>query len=73
MPLATTALATTLKQVFRDAKDEQWSSDQVADALAAAFESFVKTGDVVGVTVDVRDSGNNPLGTGTQTGAGTIE
>lgn len=73
MPLDTDALSTALETTFNDAKDNAWSTDAVAAAIAAAIADFVKSGDVVGVTVDVTDLADLPLGTGTQTGTGQIE
>src|SRR5262249_33936696 len=45
---------------------------QLAQDLAAAIDTFVRSGDVLQVTVQVKDNANNVLGTGTQTGNGKI-
>jgi len=73
MPLDKVTLAKTLKQLFKDAKDNNWESDQVAGELTDAIDQFVRSGDVVQVTVDVRDSSNVLIGTGTQTGTGKVQ
>lgn len=69
MALDKTALAASLKDTFLRAKEETWSSDQVADALADALETFVRGGEVNGVQVEVRNSGGSVIGTGTQSTA----
>lgn len=66
-------LANAFRQTFQQAKDEAWSSDQVAEALADAIDAFVRSGDVVGITTEVRDAGNTLIGTGVQTGTGSTE
>lgn len=73
MPLSTDALATAFKTTFKDAQDQEWRSDEVAEALATAIGEFVKSGDVTQITVDVQDPNGIPLGTGTQSGSGRIE
>ncbi len=73
MALDKNDLADRLKTTFKRSKEEEWSSDQVADELADAIDAFVRGGDVVNVTVDVSDFTNNPIGTGTQTGVGSIQ
>ena len=73
MALNQSTLSQALKNTFSQAKANSWTSDQVADALAAAINSFVASADVVGVTVNVVSAANQPLGTGTQTGTGKLQ
>jgi hypothetical protein len=73
MPLDQNSLSQALKSTFSQSKANSWSSDQVADALATAIFNFVTGADVVGVTVNVVNSSNQPIGTGTQTGAGKLQ
>ncbi len=73
MPLDQSTLAQALKTAFSQAKANSWSSDQVADAMAAAIDTFVIGADVVGVTVNVVSPTNQPLGTGSQTGTGKLQ
>ena len=73
MPLDKDTLTTTIKTTFQTAKEENWTADQVAEALANAIDACVRSGDVTGITTDVRDFADNPIGTGTQTGTGKIE
>jgi hypothetical protein len=73
MPLNKPGLKNEIKAMFDNAKSQNWNTDQLATALAEAIDRFVRSADVKGVTVDVKDSASNPLGTGTQTGAGTLE
>jgi len=80
MPLDTAALQTAVKAAFKKAKDTPPPGDpaqadqvqeqiltQLAQDLAAAIDTFVKSGDVTGVTVQVRNTSNVLIGTGTQT------
>jgi hypothetical protein len=66
-----TTLAAALRTNFKKGKDEEWSADQAADALAKAIADTVHTyvggARVTGVQSQVRDPGNNVIGTGTQT------
>jgi hypothetical protein len=73
MALNQSTLSQALKDTFSKAKANSWSSDQVADALAAAINSFVVSADVVGITVNVVNPSNQPIGTGTQTGTGKLQ
>lgn len=73
MPLNQSSLAQALKTTFSNSKANSWSSHQVADALAAAINTFVSGADVVGVTVNVVSTTNQALGTGTQTGTGKLQ
>jgi hypothetical protein len=70
MALDQNKLSQQLKDTFKSAKDNSWSSDQVADALAGAINTFVLGAEVVGVTVNVVNNANQPIGTGTQSGTG---
>jgi hypothetical protein len=71
MALDSAQLATNFIQVFKDGKDAA-NSDVVAQALADAIHAYVSAATVNGVTVNVVDSGGNPLGSGTQTTPVTI-
>jgi phosphoenolpyruvate carboxylase len=73
MALNKSQLAQLLKTTFQSAKDNAWSSDQVADALADAINTFVLTADVTGVQVSVVNTNNVNIGTGTQTGTGKLQ
>ncbi len=73
MALDKNALAQALKDTFNNAKANSWSSDQVSDALATAIDTYVTGAAVVGVSVNVVNSGNQPIGTGAQTGTGTLQ
>jgi hypothetical protein len=46
---------------------------QLAVDLFNAIDAFVKTGDVVGISVAVKDLSNNPIGAGAQTGTGKMQ
>ncbi len=81
MALDKNQLAAAIKAAFDAAqaaeKADAESSDQfmqrigklVADGIAAAVDTYVRAAEVGGVKVDVVGPGNQPLGTGTQTGA----
>ena len=74
MPLDRNALADALKAAFQQGLDDPaWTKDDAAEALADAIDAYVRAAEVVGVTVDVVDAGNNPIGTGAQTGTGTLQ
>lgn len=81
MALNTSQLAAQIKAAFDAAqaatKAEGESTEQfmqrvgklVADGIAAAVDTYVRAAEVKGVTVAVTAPGNQPVGTGTQTGA----
>jgi hypothetical protein len=86
MPLDTAALQSSIKSAFKKAKDTPPPADpgqadqaqeqiltQLAQDLAGAVNTFVRSGDVVQVSVQVKDNANTVIGTGTQTGAGKIQ
>ncbi len=73
MALDQTKLSQALKDTFSSAKANSWSSDQVADSLATAINAFVTSADVVGVSVNVVNPANQPIGTGTQSGTGKLQ
>ena len=73
MALSKPQLAQALKTAFQSAKDNAWSTDQVADALADAINTFVLGADVAGVTVSVVNPSNVVIGSGTQTGTGKLQ
>jgi hypothetical protein len=73
MPLDKDGLRTAIKDTFNSAYAQNWSQDQVATALANAIDTYVRSGDIVHVTVQVTDPTNKVIGTGTQTGVGKIQ
>lgn len=73
MSLDRNKLSQDLKTAFKNAKDNSWSSDQAADAIATAIDGYVKAAVVSGVHVNVVNPTNQPIGTGTQTGTVTIQ
>ncbi|WP_163993092.1 hypothetical protein [Pyxidicoccus caerfyrddinensis] len=73
MALDKQALATKLKDTFKRAKEESWTSDQVADALAAAVDAYVRSAEVVGVRTTVRNPSNVVIGSGTQNNLGNLQ
>lgn len=73
MALDKNSLAQALKTTFKSSKDNSWSSDQVADALADAINTFVLSAQVTGVNVNVVNNANQPIGTGAQTGTGQLQ
>jgi len=86
MPLDTISLQTAIKTAFKKAKDTPAPPDpsqasqtqeqiltQLAQDLANAINAFVRSGDVVQVTVQVKDNANNVIGSGTQNNKGKIE
>jgi hypothetical protein len=73
MALDKTALAEQLKEIFTDAKDNSWPSDQVADALADAIDQYVRGAKVTGVQVEVKDLSNTVIGSGTQNNLGELQ
>jgi hypothetical protein len=73
MALDKTTLAAAIGQTFSDAKANNWSELQVADALADAIDAYVRGATVTGVTVSVSiTSPHAHTGTGTQTGSVTL-
>ncbi|WP_437594137.1 hypothetical protein [Sorangium sp. So ce1000] len=86
MALDQTTLQSAILAAFKKAKNTPPPPDpsqasavqeqiltQLAQDLADAMSQFVKGGDVIGVTVDVSNTGGTKIGTGTQTGTGKIE
>jgi hypothetical protein len=86
MALDVNALQTAIHAAFKKAKDTPAPSDpsqagdlqeqiltQLAQDLSAAVNTFLTGGDVVQVTVQVKDAANTVIGTGTQTGTGKIQ
>jgi hypothetical protein len=65
MPLATSQLKSSLQRIFDTAAKEQWTTAKVADEMSKAMETFVKSGAVTGVKVNIQ--------TGAQSANGTIE
>jgi hypothetical protein len=68
MALDKTKLADALEAAFQAGMDdEDWTLAQAAGAMADAIDAYVRDAEVMGVTSDVTDPGNNPIGTGVQT------
>ena len=66
------SLATTLRTNFKKGVDEEWdknrAADEMAKAIADVVHAYVSGARVTGVQSQVRDNGNVPIGTATQTG-----
>jgi hypothetical protein len=86
MPLDTISLQTAIKAAFKKAKETPPPADpsqtdqvqeqilaQLAQDLADALNTFVLGAAVVGVKVNVVNTANQPIGTGTQTGTGNLQ
>ena len=74
MALDKAALTAALKTAFQQGLDDpDWTQDDAAAALADAIDAYVRAAEVVGVAVDVVDLADNPIGTGAQTGAGSLQ
>lgn len=86
MGLDKNTLKTQIEVAFKKAKETPPPSDpgdadkvqsqilsQLAVDLSNAIDAFVTGGDVTGVTVQVKDLGNNVIGKGTQTGPGKVQ
>jgi hypothetical protein len=58
-----------MKLLFKNANEKNYSSDQVATELAAVIEAFIKSGDVSGLSLEVKNDGGTHIGTATQSGA----
>lgn len=73
MPLNKAQLTADLLAAFEAGKaDPDWTLAQAAGAMADAIDAYVRTAGVTGITTTVADFGNAPIGTGTQSGAGTL-
>jgi hypothetical protein len=86
MSLDTATLQTSIKAAFKKAKDTPPPADpsqadqvqekiltQLAQDLASALNTFVLGAEVIGVMVNVVNQSNQPIGTGTQAGAGKLQ
>lgn len=73
MALNKQTLAAKLKDVFKQAKDNTWTSDQVADALATAFDEYVRAAEVISVHCTVKNTSNVVIGTATQDNLGGLQ
>jgi hypothetical protein len=74
VPLDKTTLQTAIATTFQQGMaDPTWSADQTAKALADAIDAYVRGASVVGVTVNVVNPAQVPIGTGAQTGTGTLQ
>lgn len=77
MALVKATLQSSIAAALQNARDNNWSLDQVAEAWANAIHSYVTAGDVKGVSCDVSVTvpmtGSNPEhGTGTATQSGVV-
>jgi hypothetical protein len=73
MALNKANLAAGLKAAFEAGmEDPDWTLDQAAAAMADAIDLYVRGAAVIGVTVDVIDAGSIKIGTGAQTGTGSL-
>ena len=73
MALDREALKDAFRTAFDTAKEEGWSTEQVAEAFAVAIETFVRGGEVVNITTKVEVDLGTGRGEGIQTGAGEIQ
>jgi hypothetical protein len=86
MALDKNTLKTKIEAAFKKAKETPPPSDpsesgkvqdqilaQLAVDLSDAIDAFVKSGDIAGITVQVRDLANNIIGNGTQTGTVKVQ
>ena len=86
MPLDKTSLSVAIKQAFQTAQNTPPPSDpsaagalqaqiltRLAADLASAIDTFARSADIVGVTVQVRDNANNIIGTGVESGTGKLQ
>lgn len=74
MALDKSALTDALKAAFQAGMDDpEWTQDDAAAALANAIDAYVRGAEVIGITVDVFDPANTNIGTGTQTGTGSLQ
>lgn len=68
MALDKNQLTTGLLALFQAASDQNYDKAKVADELAKLIDAYVRTADITGVKVDVKDvPGTNLIGRGTQT------
>ena len=70
MPLDKGKLAQDLTTVFTTAADKAWSSEQTANAIAAAIDDYVTAAVVGGISVNLVSNGV-PVGSGSLFGTGT--
>lgn len=74
MPLDATKLGQTLLVAFGKGMTEpDWSKEDAAQAMADAIHAYVLDATVVGVTVDVVAPNGTSVGTGTQSGNGSLQ
>jgi hypothetical protein len=57
MTLDKSGLSKALLAMMNDAQDNSWSKQQVADAMAAAIDGYVRTASVSGVVVALPGGG----------------
>lgn len=67
MALNKDALKTTLETLFQAAFDNNYEKAKMAEELAKVIDDYLKTADITGVVVQVRNPSNVVIGTGTQT------
>ena len=73
MTLDRNILEAALINAFQQGLDDpSWTTEDAAAALADAIDAFVRSADVTGVTTDVVDPGDAPIGTGTQNNVGVL-
>ncbi len=73
MALDRNVLEAALIAAFQQGLDDPaWTKEQAAGALADAIDAFLRSAEVTGVTTDVVDPGNAPIGTGTQNNIGVL-
>jgi hypothetical protein len=86
MALDVSTLQSAIHAAFKKAKDTPPPSDpsqadqaqeqiltQLAQDLSAALNTFVRGGEIVQLTVQVKDNANVVIGTGTQTSTNKIQ
>jgi hypothetical protein len=67
MALNKDALKATLETLFQAAFDNNYEKAKMAEELAKVIDDYLKTADITGVVVQVRNPSNVVIGTGTQT------
>lgn len=73
MALDKSKLAASLLKTFIEAKEQEWQPEQVAEALANAFDTYVRGAEVVSVQVQVKNLTGTVIGAGTQDNKGKLE
>ena len=74
MPLDKDTLRDALIAAFEQGlSDPAWTKEDTAQAMADAIDAYVRDAEVVGVTTEVVDGSATVIGTGTQTGTGSLQ